>query len=209
MSNTQDAMDLLFPAQRQQVLAALLLQPERSLHLRELARLTGSHAGTLGREVAKLAQAGLLLRSDQGNQAHYSANVAHPLFPELAAMFRKTHGVVPALRMALEPLAEQIALAFVYGSLASGRATEHSDVDLLLVGTPDFVTVVQALYPLHAQLGREVNPVVWAAPELAAKAQAGDAFVCDVLRKPKLWIKGNDDELEQLAGHRPPAGPAA
>ena len=209
MSNTQDAMNLLFPAQRQQVLAALLLQPGHSLHLRELARLTGSHAGTLGRELGKLAQAGLLLRSDQGNQARYSANVQHPLFPELSAMFRKTHGVVPALRTALEPLAGQIVLAFVYGSLASGTATQHSDVDVLLVGSVDFVAVVQALYPLHELLGREVNPVVWAPQELADKAQAGDAFVRDVLHKPKLWIKGDDHELEQLAGHWPPAGTAA
>ena len=107
MSNTQDAMNLLFPAQRQQVLAALLLQPGHSLHLRELARLTGSHAGTLGRELGKLARAGLLLRTDQGNQAHYRANVQHPLFPELAALLRKTHGVVPALRTALQPLADR------------------------------------------------------------------------------------------------------
>lgn len=205
MSNTQDAMNLLFPAQRQQVLAALLLQPGHSLHLRELARLTGSHAGTLGRELTKLAQAGLLLRSAQGNQARYSANVQHPLFPELAAIFRKTHGMVPALRAALEPLAEQITLAFVYGSTASGTAHEHSDVDVLLVGTADFVSVVQALYPLHEQLGREVNPVLWAPQELAAKALAGDIFVREVLRKPKLWIWGDEHELEQLAGHWPPA----
>jgi hypothetical protein len=135
MSNIQDAMNLLFPAHRQQVLAALLLEPARSLHLRELARLVGSHAGTLAREVDKLTQAGLLLRTDQGNQAHYRANVQHPLFPELAALLRKTHGVVPALRTALQPLADRIALAFVYGSVASGTASEHSDVDVLLVGS--------------------------------------------------------------------------
>ena len=209
MSNALDAINLLFPANRQQVLAALLLQPGRSLHLRELARLAGSNAGTLAREVDKLTQAGLLQRSDQGNQAHYSANVQHPLYTELAAMFRKTHGMVPALRTALEPLAGQIELAFVYGSVASGTHTDHSDVDVLLVGTADFVAVVQALYPLHEQLGREVNPVVWAPQELAAKAQAGDAFVRDVLHKPKLWIQGDEHELEQLAGHRPPAGAAA
>jgi len=209
MSNTQNALDLLFPVQRQQVLAALLLQPGHSLHLRELARLTGSHAGTLGRELAKLAQAGLLLRHDQGNQSRYSANVRHPLFPELAAMFRKTHGVVTALRTALEPLAAQITLAFVYGSVASGSAHQHSDIDVLLVGTPDFMAVVQALYPLYEPLGREINPVVWAPQELATKAQAGDIFVREILRKPKLWIQGDDDELEQLAGHWPPAGTAA
>ena len=209
MSDTQDAMNLLFPAQRQQVLAALLLQPGHSLHLRELARLTGSHAGTLGRELGKLAQAGLLLRSDQGNQVRYSANVQHPLFPELAALLRKTHGVVPALRAALQPLADRIALAFIYGSVASGTASEHRDVDVLLVGTADFVAVVQALYPLHEQLGREVNPVIWAPQELADKARAGDAFVRDVLHKPKLWIQGDEHELEQLAGHRPAAAATA
>ncbi len=209
MSNIQDAMNLLFPAHRQQVLAALLLEPGRSLHLRELARLVGSHAGTLAREVDKLTQVGLLLRTDQGNQAHYRANVQHPLFPELAAMLRKTHGVAPALRTALQPLADRIALAFVYGSVASGTATEHSDVDVLLVGTADFVAVVQALYPLHEPLGREVNPIIWAPQELTDKAGADDAFVRDVLGKPKLWIKGSEDELEQLAGHRPAAAATA
>lgn len=209
MSNTLDAINLLFPTQRQQVLAQLLLQPDCSLHLRELARLTGNHAGTLGRELGKLTQVGLLLRSDQGNQARYRANVQHPLFPELAALFRKTHGVVPALRAALEPLAGKISLAFVYGSIASGTASEHSDVDVLLVGEPDFVAVAQALYPLHEQLAREINPVVWAPQELAAKAQAGDIFVREVLRKPKLWIWGSNNELEQLAGHWSPAGATA
>ncbi len=104
MGNAETTMDLLFPANRQQVLAALLLAPGRSLHLRELARLAGSHAGTLAREVVKLTQAGLLLRSVQGNQTRYSANVQHPLYTELAAMFRKTHGMVPALRTCQPPI---------------------------------------------------------------------------------------------------------
>lgn len=209
MSNAQDALDLLIPANRQRVLAALLLEPGRSLHLRELARLTGSHAGTLAREVDKLTQVGLLLRSLQGNQTCYCANVRHPLYPELAAIFRKTHGAVPLLRAALLPLAADIKLAFVFGSVASGAATEHSDVDLLLLGTADFVAVVQALYPLHEQLGREVNPVIWSPQELAAKLHAGDAFARDVLSKPKLWIQGDDDELEQLTRHWQVAGTAA
>lgn len=208
MSNTQDAMDLLFPALRQQVLALLLLEPGRRLHQREIARLVGSHAGTVARELEKLVRAGLLLRAEQGNQVLYGANVQHPLHADLAALFRKTHGVVPALRAALQPLAGQIELAFVFGSIASGTATEHSDVDVLLVGTADFVAVVRALYPLHQQLGREVNPLLWSPRELAAKVRAGDGFAREVLRQPKLWIKGDDHELERLAGHQtPPRAP--
>ena len=96
MSNDSSLMDLLFPAARQRVLAVLLLQPQSAFHLRELARLTDSHAGTLAREVDKLARTGLLKRSEQGNQVRYNADTRHPLFEDLAAMFRKTHGVVPA-----------------------------------------------------------------------------------------------------------------
>ena len=185
MSNIQDAMNLLFPAHRQQVLAALLLEPGRSLHLRELARLVGSHAGTLAREVDKLTQAGLLLRTDQGNQAHYRANAQHPLFPELAALLRKTHGVVPALRTALQPLADRIALAFVYGSVASGTASEHSDVDVLLVGTADFVAVVQALgglqYVFILLLGIffSIHPT---------KIQVGEVYTREVIFRKALFV---------------------
>lgn len=91
------------------------------------------------------------------------------------------------------------------GSVASGTAQQHSDVDVLLVGTPDFVAVVQSPYPLHVQFGREINAVVWALEEFAAKAQAGDIFVRELLLKSKLWILGDDHELEQLASHRPTA----
>ncbi len=208
MSNTS-LMDLLFPAARQRVMALLLLQPQSSFHLRELARLTGSHAGTLAREVDKLAHAGLLLRSEQGNQVRYQANTADPLFGDLAALFRKTHGVVPALREALTPLDAQIRVALVFGSVARGTASAGSDVDVLVLGSVGFAELAQALFPLHASLGREVNPVLYAPEEFAARVRSGDAFARDVLAKPQLFVKGGADELAELAGDRPVAAPAA
>ena len=57
MSNISTLMDLLFGGARQRVLAALLLEPDASFHLRELARLTETHAGTLTRELDKLYKA--------------------------------------------------------------------------------------------------------------------------------------------------------
>ena len=121
-------MDLLFPATRQRVLAQLLLNADSSFHLRELARLTGSHAGTLGRELDKLTEGGLVLRSEQGNQVRYQADAGCPLFAELAAMFRKTLGMVPLLREALAPLAGSIDVALVFGSMAQGTQSAGSDI---------------------------------------------------------------------------------
>ncbi len=202
MGNESSLMDLLFPAARQRVLALLLLQPQSALHLRELARLTSSHAGTLARELDKLEHTGLLLRSAQGNQVRYQANTRHPLFGDLAALFRKTHGVVPALREALAPLDAQIRLALVFGSMARGTPTPASDVDVLVLGEVGFVELAQAVFPLHMALGREVNPVLYTPREFAERARSGDAFARELLAKPKLFVKGDSDELAELVGDR-------
>lgn len=206
MSNESPLMDLLFPGARQRALAVLLLQPEADFHLRELARLTGSHAGTLARELDKLTQAGLLHRNEQGNQVRYRANIGHPLFSDLAALFRKTHGIVPALREALAPLGSGVRLALVFGSVARGTQTAASDVDLLVLGTVGFVDLVQALFPLHGALGREVNPVLYTPEQFAGRVASGDAFAREVLAKPQLFVKGGANELAELAGDRPAAG---
>lgn len=200
MSNTSVLMDLLFPATRQRVLAQLLLHPEESLHLRELARLTASHAGTLGRELDKLVEAGLVLRREQGNQVRYQANAQCPLFVELASMFRKTHGMVPALREALAPLSGSILLALVFGSMARGTQTAGSDIDLLVVGEVGFAGLVQALYPLQQALQREINPVLYTAEEFRRRAQGGEAFVRQFLDQPNVFLTGDKDDLAELAG---------
>jgi len=82
-------IDLLFTAYHRQVLGLLLPQPEESLHVREISRLTGVPAGSLHRELRTLTEAGLLLREPAGNQVRYRANRAAPLYPDLAGIFRK------------------------------------------------------------------------------------------------------------------------
>lgn len=194
-------MDLLFPPVRQRVLAVLLLAPQASVHLRDLARQAGTHAGTLARELDKLTRAGLVHRTEQGNQVRYQAEATHPLFADLASMFRKTHGVVPMLREALVPLGDQAALAWVFGSLASGTQHAGSDVDMLVLGSVDFAALAQALYPLHEALGREVNPVLYGTAEFARRVARKDAFANDLMAKPRLWVKGKEDDLAELVGH--------
>lgn len=200
-------MDLLFPPTRQRVLAQLLLEPETSFHLRELARLTHSHAGTLARELDKLAEAGLVLRREQGNQVRYQANTQCLLFGELASMFRKTHGMVPVLREALASLADRIQLALVFGSMARGTQTAGSDIDLLVVGNVGFAELVESLYPAQQALQREINPVLYTADELRRRVKAGEAFVRKILDQSNVFLTGDKDDLAELAGDPTIAGP--
>lgn len=198
---------ILFPEYRRRVLGLLLLRPEEALHGREIARRTGLPAGTITRELAKLAEVGLLRREKRGNQQVYSANTAAPVFTELASILRKTSGLADVLLEALAPIAASLELAFVFGSVAQGRETAGSDVDLMLVGDAGFGEAVQHLYPAQTSLGREINVQVMSAREFAAKARS-DPFLRDVLAKPKLLLIGNDDDLEKLAGDQPRRDPA-
>jgi predicted nucleotidyltransferase/DNA-binding HxlR family transcriptional regulator len=196
---TRKPLDLLFNAYRRQVLALLLLRPDESLHVREIARLTGVPAGSLHRELRTLTEAGILLREPSGNQVHYRANRTCPLFPELAAIFRKTAGLADLLREALAPLAKRIAAAFVFGSMARGSETSTSDVDVLVLGDASLTEVVGALSPLRERLGREINPVAMTRAEFAAQRKRKERFVQRVMTEPKLFVQGSADDLGQPA----------
>jgi DNA-binding transcriptional ArsR family regulator len=97
VSSEQVLANLLFGAYRHRVLSLLFLRPGDGFHVRMISRLTGVPAGSLHRELRQLADAGLLSAERIGNQIHYSANEASPVFDELAAVLEKTAGAPPTL----------------------------------------------------------------------------------------------------------------
>lgn len=196
--------DLLFGTYRKKVLSLLLLHPDMDYHVRELARQTGTAPGTLHKELARLAAAGLLLRKEQGNQVRYQANQQCPVFPELAGLLRKTTGAAELIANALLPL--QPVLALIFGSVASGTETANSDADVLVIGDLGFADVVRATHPVQAELAREINPVVYSAQEFQRRVQEHDPFVTELLAKPKIILIGTEHDLSQLTGHSAAAG---
>lgn len=198
---------LLFGAYRRAVLALLLLRPEQSLHVREIARATGKAPGTLVRELNALANAGVLERKRVGNQVQFRANPACPIFEDLRTILKKTVGVADVLREALAPLGGRIRAAFVYGSIARGDERAGSDLDLMIVGEVRFAGVVAALAPAQEILRREVNPNVYPALEFRKKLAAGEPFLKRVLAEKKIFIVGGEADLGQFAAHRKAQGP--
>ena len=186
--------ELLFPNQyRRKVLALLLMQPDQKMHLRELARQTQAAPGTLKKELDALCHVGLLTSERVGNQVQFQANQSHPVFAELQALIRKTTGLADVLRQALQPLGDQVALAFVFGSMASGNAHAGSDVDLLVVGSASFAQVVEATYAAQTPLGRDINPKVMTPTEWSTKRAEGHPFVQELLAKPRILLIGTLD----------------
>ena len=196
MKTTASISDLLFPNQyRRKVLGLLLMRPDQQIHLRELARVIGAAPGTLKKELDALCGVGLLRAERVGNQVRFCANTAHPVFPELQVLIRKTIGLADALRLSLAPLAGRIDAAFIFGSMASGSESAGSDIDLMVVGDAGFAEVVDATYEAQAALGREINPKVMSASEWQAKKAESNAFLQDVLNKPRIMLIGDADAL--------------
>src|SRR4026209_256246 len=125
--------DALFTKTQQRVLGVLFGQPDRSFYASELIRDAGTGSGAAQRELARLEASGLIVTRRIGNQKHYQANAASPLFFDLRNIVLKTVGLVEPLRQALRPIESEIRAAFVYGSVAKGSDQATSDIDLMVV----------------------------------------------------------------------------
>lgn len=188
--------DALFSKVQQRVLAVLFGNHSRSFYANELIALAGSGSGAVQRELTQLSAAGLVTVTRIGNQKHYQANASAPVFEELRSLVLKTSGLVDVLRSALAPLAGQIHVAFVFGSVAKATDTVTSDIDLLVVSdTLAYGELFAALEPATNRLQRTVNPTLYSRSEIDSKIRAGNPFIRRVLAQPKLWVIGEVDGL--------------
>ena len=188
--------DALFSTTQQRVLGLLFGQPDRSFYATELIDLTGSGSGAVQRELARLEQTALVNVSRLGTQKHFQANPDSPLFAELCSIAKKTFGLAEPIRRALAKLAPKITAAFVFGSVAKRADTAKSDIDLLVVSNRlTYADVFGALEPLHADLGRSINPTVYSRAALKERLARNNAFVKRVMAQPKVWIFGTEHDL--------------
>ena len=192
---------LLFGSVRREVLALLLSHPDERFYFRELLRAVGGGSGAVQRELKQLVDAGLVLREADGNQVYFSANREAQIFPELQAIIQKTAGAADGLRSALATYVSKgrIELALIYGSIAAGKQSSKSDIDLLVVGDISLADLVPALRHAEARLRREVNVSVYPATEFRKKVKNGAVFLTRILKGPKLFVAGDESELDRLA----------
>jgi predicted nucleotidyltransferase len=192
--------DALFTKTQQRVLGVLFGQSERSFYANEIVALAASGSGAVQRELARLEAAALVTVLRVGNQKHYQANHAAPIFAELRSIVLKTSGVADVLHAALQPLWPSIELAFVYGSIAKGTERAGSDVDLMVIGSlPSNAQLLAALLPAQAQLGRAVNPTLYTPGEFAQRVGDARSFIVRVLEQPKVFVKGSEHDIARIS----------
>src|SRR5688572_16104448 len=199
-SGRRSLADALLTKTQQRVLRVLFGQPERSFYASEVIRDASTGSGAAQRELARLEESGLIVTRRIGNQKHYQANAASPLFGELRNIVLKTVGLAEPLRDALRPVASDIRAAFVYGSVAKATDQAASDIDLMVVSDNlSYGDVFGALDKVSRALRRNVNPTVYSAAEFSKRARDENAFITQVLDGPKVWVIGTENDLPVAA----------
>ncbi len=103
---------------------------------------------------------------------------------------------------ALATFGSDVAIAFVFGSVARREQVRESDIDLMVIGDVRFKDLAAALHTPEQTLGRTVNPVLFSLMKFREQYRQGSPFLLDVVRKEKLFLKGGGDELTELVADR-------
>jgi len=199
---SQSLGNVLFGQTRGNILAHLYGHPEERYYTRQIARSVRTSVGAVQRELQNLSAVGLVTQSRVGSQVFYQANQDSPVFSEIRSLVAKTTGMFHLLRSGLEPLAQRIRIAFVYGSIARQEENAASDVDLLIVGSVKVDNVLAALGSVETAVGRAVNPTIYSIAEYRAKLASGNHFLRSVIRGKKVFLFGDEDELRKVGGTR-------
>jgi hypothetical protein len=119
---------------RIKLLVKFFFNPDTRSYLRELAKEFDLSTNSVREELNQLTQIKLLKTSKNGRQVFYTANPAHPLFPELTSMVQKVMGIDRVVEGIVNRLGD-LEYAYIIDDYADGKDT--GIIDLLLVGEID------------------------------------------------------------------------
>jgi uncharacterized protein len=190
--------EILSSRARSEIFRLLFGKREEELHGREIQRRSGLNESTIRQEMRKLVRLDLVGRREESNRVYYRANTQNPLYPEIRNLVLKTSGLADVLKAALRD--KRIHMAFVFGSVASGKEEAHSDVDLMVVGGLGLRDLSRLLTGVSEKIGREINPHVLHDNEFRKRLQNREHFVSTIAKEPKIFIIGSQDELETMGG---------
>lgn len=185
-------LEKLFTSRARVKILDYLFFYKKESYIREIAEKLKIHPSAAKRELDNLLSLGIV----QKQKNRISLNEANAIVPELKRIFLKTDSIKEPIKKALQKLDIQYAL--VFGSFAQEKYTPESDIDLMIIGNCRQSEAFAALKPAEKIIERDINPIVWTQEELMQNKNRG--FTKDVMKKSKIMIKGDEDELKRIAG---------
>ena len=192
------------------LLALLTSTPGREFHTRDLVRRIEGSPRPVHLALEKLERQGLIASRRMGPLRLWHMDPKHPLYGSLRELYARTVGIAARIRDVIAAQ-EGVDLAFIFGSYARADDDLASDIDVLVLGKPDWGSLEGTSTKLFDELGRQVNIIGWDRSDLAQAVRKRSPFLETLRGSKKIWIVGDQDEFERrLASlgqqaHRPRA----
>ena len=155
------------------------LNKEKANYINELAKILEVDPGNLFRKLKELEKDGLFSSELRGNQRYFFINKKYPFLFEYIKMYESKFGFVGLLKEELKDV-KGLSEAYIFGSLAKGNFREASDIDLLIVGSHNYESLLPIISGLEKKMKREINVVDFTNKEFLAKQKKGDEFIKNV-----------------------------
>jgi hypothetical protein len=146
---------------RVKMLLKFFLNSHSKAHLRGLADEFGESTNSIRHELNNLSKAGYLVSNGKGNIIEYSANIDHPLYPELKSLVHKYMGIDKILDNIVNKMISrlgQLEMAFITGDYANGK--DSGIIDLVLVGEINASTLHGYVQKAEGLVSRKIRALV-------------------------------------------------
>jgi len=186
---------------REKILRFFFSDINKKYYLRQLEKILSISVANIRRELLSLEKVGLFKRDKIGNQVYYYLNKENPIFDEFKKIVSKTIGAEARIKEGLKKVAN-IDVAFIFGSFARNREDSFSDIDLMIIGRPDEDKLISKTSSIETDLGREINYNIFSAKDFREKLRKKEVFLEEIMANPKIFIIGNQNDLEKIIGRQ-------
>lgn len=185
---------LLRSKTRTRILWHFLENTEIRSGLRELSRIVKLQVHAVGREIALLKKANLLLEERTPSKNFYSLNVEHPFYDESVSLFHKSYGVGGMILNNKDIFSGTDFLLLTSHFLFRQPKVKY-DIDLLVVGSPKIDQVSIFLHNIETSLQRELLYTIITPGDFKNRKQKLDPFIWNILEKQSVLLIGRQADL--------------
>ncbi len=179
---------------RVKILKTLLLNPDKSLHVRAIVRSVGAEINAIRRELDNLIGIGLLTKRQSSNRIYYTVNTSHPFYPELLALMAKEQGIAESIFKNLKTLGK-IEYVVLSKAFIRGRKSTALDVDLFVVGEINEEYLEKIVKEEEEKTEHEINYSAMSSDEFMSRKRTGDLFVARFLSQSRTMLVGDEEKF--------------
>lgn len=186
-----------FSVNKAALLRLFFANPDRSFYMQEIGRIISKKPGVFQKAINSLAREGILVSEYKANVRYFNINKEYPLYNEFKSIVFKTVGVSDNLKKVLQKTGN-IDFSFIYGSYAKGNKNYLSDIDMVIVGSPDENLLIEEFDKLGDSLKREINYKLYSLKYFKKAIAAKEPFLLEVLKDKKIILWESESELRKI-----------